>query len=95
VQEIAHWLHKVSGEERFCLAGGAALNCVPNARIRDRSPFREVWVQPAAGDAGTALGAALWIAAKECGSDECVWHMDHSFLGPAFSEDEIASFLCW
>jgi carbamoyltransferase len=51
--------------DNLCLAGGVALNCVMNARLRDRGPFRAIWVQPAAGDAGTALGAALWIDAHE------------------------------
>ncbi len=49
----------------LCMAGGVALNCVMNARLRDRGPFRDIWVQPAAGDAGTALGAALWVDARE------------------------------
>ena len=47
------------------MAGGVALNCVMNARVRDKGSFKHVWVQPAAGDAGTALGAALWIDALE------------------------------
>jgi carbamoyltransferase len=66
-----------------------------NARIRDRGPFKEVWAQPAAGDAGTALGAALWIDAKERGTDTRDWRMDHAFLGPSFGEDEIERFLRW
>lgn len=93
--ELARWLHRASGEDRLCLAGGVALNCVMNARLRDRGPFKEIWVQPAAGDAGTALGAALWIDAKERGSDTRVWLMDHAFLGPEYSEEEIEAFLRW
>src|SRR5205085_1999542 len=65
VLHLSHWLHRVTGAENLCLAGGVALNCVMNARLRDRGPFKEIWVQPAAGDAGTALGAALWIDARE------------------------------
>ena len=68
VLELARWLHDASGCEDLCMAGGVALNCVMNARIRDRGPFRRIWVQPASGDAGTALGAALWIDAKERGA---------------------------
>ncbi|MBX6343075.1 MAG: carbamoyltransferase, partial [Thermomicrobiaceae bacterium] len=77
------------------LAGGGALNCVMNARLRDRGPFRRVWVQPAAGDAGTALGAALWVDARERGDGERRWRMEHAFLGPAFSDEEIEAFLRW
>jgi carbamoyltransferase len=96
VLEIASWLHEATGRvSDLCLAGGVALNCVMNARIRDRGPFRRIWVQPAAGDAGTALGAALWIDAKQRGTDERSWVMDHALLGPQFEDDEIEEFLRW
>jgi carbamoyltransferase len=65
VLHICHWLHKKTQSKNLCLAGGVALNCVMNARLRDCGPFDNVWVQPAAGDAGTALGAALWIDIRE------------------------------
>ena len=55
--ELARWMHGSSRCYDLCMAGGVALNCVMNARLRDRGPFRRIWVQPAAGDAGTALGA--------------------------------------
>ena len=64
VLELARWLHRVSGEHRLAMAGSAALNCLANSRLRDAGVFDEVWVQPAAGDAGTALGAALWVDAR-------------------------------
>src|SRR5690242_7213223 len=54
VLRLVDWLHETTGERDLCLAGGVALNCVMNARIRDDGPFDRVWVQPAAGDAGTA-----------------------------------------
>ena len=107
VLEIVDWLYLATGDENLCMAGGVALNCVMNARVRDRGPFRRVWVQPAAGDAGTALGAALWIDALErCGpsvgadssslsSMNRSYQMDHAFLGPAYSDDEIEQFLQW
>jgi carbamoyltransferase len=95
VLHIVHWLHEVSGERDLCLAGGVALNCVMNARIRDEGPFERVWVQPAAGDAGTVLGAALWVDARERGSDERAYRMDHAYLGPCYDEREIESFLAW
>jgi carbamoyltransferase len=95
VLEISRWLHAASGQSDLCMAGGVALNCVMNARLRDRGPFSRIWVQPAAGDAGAALGAALWIDAKERGSDERAWVMDHAFLGPSYEDDEIEEFLRW
>src|SRR5438105_2713832 len=64
VLQLAHWLREASGERRLAMAGGVALNCLMNARLRDEGGFDEVWVQPAAGDAGTALGAALWLDAR-------------------------------
>jgi carbamoyltransferase len=92
---LAHWLHGATGEENLCLSGGVALNCVMNARLRDEGPFRRIWVQPAAGDAGTALGAALWVDQEQSGRAERLYHMDHAFLGPAYDDDEIEEFLQW
>ncbi|MBB2487666.1 carbamoyltransferase [Mitsuaria sp. WAJ17] len=65
VLQLARWLREASGERHLAMAGGVALNCVMNARLRDSGLFDGVWVQPAAGDAGTALGAALWVDARE------------------------------
>ena len=65
VLHLATWLREETGEQDLAMAGGVALNCVMNARLRDAGLFRRVWVQPAAGDAGTALGAALWVDARE------------------------------
>jgi carbamoyltransferase len=97
VLELARWLHGASRQDDLCMAGGVALNCVMNARVRDRGPFRRVWVQPAAGDAGTALGAALWIDAHERGDAgrARAYRMDHALLGPAFGDGEIEAFLKW
>jgi carbamoyltransferase len=95
VIELAHWLHSATKEENLALAGGVALNCVMNARLRDRGPFKRIWVQPAAGDAGTALGAALWIDAQERGLSQRSYHMEHAFLGPEYSDEEIEEFLRW
>jgi carbamoyltransferase len=96
VLEISSWLHEATGHVGdLCLAGGVALNCVMNARLRDRGPFRRIWVQPAAGDAGTALGAALWIDVKQRGTDERSWVMDHALLGPEYGDEEIEEFLRW
>jgi carbamoyltransferase len=95
VLELARWVHRETQAEDLCLAGGVALNCVMNARVRDEGPFKNVWVQPAAGDAGTALGAAMWIDARKRAAPTRDYRMDHAFLGPAFSDSEIESFLTW
>ncbi len=95
VLQIAQWLHRATGASDLCMAGGVALNCVMNARLRDRGPFERIWVQPAAGDAGTALGAALWTDLQERHTDERSWQMDHAFLGPAYGDREIEEFLRW
>ncbi len=95
VLELARWLHGRTGADALCLAGGVALNCVMNARLRDDGPFDRIWVQPAASDAGTALGAALWIDARERGAATRTWSMDHAFLGPEYSDAEIQEFLQW
>ncbi|WP_128546340.1 carbamoyltransferase family protein [Larkinella soli] len=95
VLELIEWLHRETGAEDLCMAGGVALNCVMNARLRDRGPFRNIWVQPAAGDAGTALGAAMWIDAKERRTDERRYEMEHVYLGPSFTDEEIEAFLDW
>jgi carbamoyltransferase len=95
VIELAGWLHRESRETALVMAGGVALNCVMNARLRDRGPFERIWVQPAAGDAGTALGAALWIDAQERRSTTRSYRMDHAFLGPAYDDGEIEAFLRW
>jgi carbamoyltransferase len=88
-------LHQKTGADAVCLAGGVALNCVMNARLRDWGPFRHLWVQPAAGDAGTALGAAQWVDAQQRNTDERAYEMEHVYLGPSFSDDEIEAFLTW
>jgi carbamoyltransferase len=91
---LTDWLYSETGAENLALAGGVALNVVMNSRIRDRSQFRNVWVQPAAGDAGTALGAALWVDVN-AGQPSRSYCMDHAFLGPGYSDEEIETFLRW
>jgi carbamoyltransferase len=85
---LADWLHRQTGETNLCLAGGVALNCVMNSRLQQDSPFQRVWVQPAAGDAGTALGAALWVWAQERDSPER-WRMEDAYLGPDYDDAAI------
>lgn len=96
VMAMAHAVHRETGRSKLCLGGGVALNCAANGRLRREGPFEDVWVQPACGDAGSAIGAAL-----------ALWHdelerprprpagdaMSGAFLGPAFGQDEVASWL--
>lgn len=95
VLKLAGWLHSKTKEENLCLAGGVALNCVLNAVLRDKGPFKNIWVQPAAGDAGTALGAALWVDLQERPGAERNFTMDHVYWGPEFEDKDIEDFLQW
>jgi carbamoyltransferase len=81
-------LHARTGLRRLCLAGGCAMNSVANGKIRERTPFEEVYVQPAAGDAGTALGAAFHVWHRILGRPRA-FVMEHAYWGPAFDEAEI------
>ena len=83
---LAGELHARTGDRLLAMAGGTALNCVANTVLADRGPFDEVWVQPAAGDAGTALGAALQLAAD---AGEPPWSMTGADLGRGFTDTEI------
>lgn len=94
VLRLAQWLHETTQLPHLCLAGGVALNCVMNARLRDLSPFADIWVQPAAGDAGTALGAALWIDARMREFPEIrPYVMEDVLLGPSYDDRDIETFL--
>jgi carbamoyltransferase len=89
VLDLAGWLHERSGASALVMAGGVALNCVANTRLLAEGPYQDVWVQPAAGDAGTALGAALAVAAEQ----DDVRPMPGADLGRAWSDDEIEQVL--
>jgi len=93
VAGMVAWLHQASGARKLCMAGGVALNCVLNARILQNGPFDDVWVQPAAGDSGTALGAALWVDRERSPHTPARWVMHHAYLGPEYGDDEIEAFL--
>jgi carbamoyltransferase len=95
VMHLVEWLYNETKQENLCMAGGVALNCVMNARIRDNGPYKNIWVQPASGDSGTALGAALWIDAKQRNDGSRVFTMDHAYWGPEYSDEEIEKFLKW
>jgi len=92
---MARHVHRETGSDNLCLAGGVALNCVGNGRLLREGPFKNIWIQPAAGDAGGALGVALLIHHKlqngarvADGYDK----MKGSYLGPSFSDEEIESY---
>lgn len=93
VIELTDWLHKETGEENLCMAGGVALNCVMNSRIKQHGTFKNIWVQPAAGDAGTSLGAAIWIDMQERKSMNRDFEMTHAYWGPQYDDKEIEEFL--
>jgi carbamoyltransferase len=88
--------HRETGLDRLCLAGGVALNCVGNGRILREGPFKEIWIQPAAGDAGGALGVAQLIWHRHLEQPRVVNGRDQmkgSYLGPSFGDGEIETFL--
>lgn len=95
--KMARWVRFKTGKKNLCLAGGVALNCVANGRILREGLYEDIWIQPAAGDAGGALGAALAVQyghheinrGPSKGSDQ----QKGSYLGPAFTEVEIEAFL--
>ena len=93
---MAAEVHRQTGQENLVLAGGVALNCVANGRLLREGPFKRIWIQPAAGDAGGALGAALFVWHQLLDRPRPVRAQDiqkGSLLGPRFSNDEIAAFL--
>ena len=94
---MARHIHKETGQQNLCLAGGVALNCVGNGRILREGPFKNLWIQPAAGDAGGALGAALMVwhryLDKPRYADNVNDFQKGSYLGPEFSDDEIQAYL--
>ena len=96
---MAEHLHALTGESNLCMAGGVALNCVANGKLLREGPFDDIWVQPAAGDAGSAVGAALWYWHDELANprrptgDVVVDAMRGAALGPSFGTDEIVRML--
>ncbi|HJP64748.1 MAG TPA: carbamoyltransferase N-terminal domain-containing protein, partial [Actinomycetota bacterium] len=85
---LARALHAITGSPNLCLAGGVALNSVMNARLLAETPFEHIFIQPAAGDAGNALGAALHVWHRELGRPRG-WRMDHAFFGPEYADSDL------
>lgn len=92
VIRMANHAHKVTGSKNLCMAGGVALNCVANGRILRECPFENIFIQPAAGDAGGAVGVATYIFHTVLGNER-TWQMEHAYLGPKFSTEEVREFL--
>ncbi len=92
VVHIAKHLHHETGSKNLCMAGGVALNCVSNSKIFEETGFENIFVQPAAGDAGGALGAALYVHNTVLKNPR-TFVMKDAFLGPDFADDEIESLL--
>ena len=90
--EKARYLHARVGSSNLCMAGGVALNCVANGRLLREGPFKRLFVQPAAGDSGGALGAAALAYVKHTGHS-IAEPLGHVYLGPAFTATEIATLL--
>lgn len=97
ILKMVNWVHKETKQKSLCLAGGVALNCVANGRILRESDFEEIWIQPAAGDAGGALGAALSVWHRYLGNErpDPKGHdsQQGSYLGPSFTNEEINAYL--
>ncbi|MCC7084073.1 MAG: carbamoyltransferase [Pirellulales bacterium] len=93
---MARHAHELSGSKNLCLAGGVALNCVANGRILREGPYDNVWIQPAAGDAGGALGVAQFIWHQLLGNARTTAAIDSqrgSLLGPKFTDEEVRTYL--
>jgi carbamoyltransferase len=94
VTRLAHCLAEETGERKLCLAGGVALNCVANGKLKRQGHFDDIWVQPAAGDAGGALGAALAAYHLEFGQARVTTNsldaMAGSYLGPDYTTEDIS-----
>ncbi len=96
VLKLARSIHSELGCDYLCLAGGVALNCVSNGRLLREGPFKNIWIQPAAGDAGGALGAALGVWYQYLGHPRVVNPQDSmqgSYLGPKYSNAEVKTYL--
>ena len=85
---VLNFVQRESGQKNLCLAGGVALNCVANGMVFDKTPFRNIYVQPAAHDAGTSIGAALFVQHQILGQPRS-FQMRHVYYGPEYNDPEI------
>lgn len=98
VMRLGRHIHAETGQKNLCMAGGVGLNCVANGKLLREGPFENIWIQPASGDAGGALGVALAIAHHQGGDarpplDGARDRMQGAYLGPTFHDDEIRALL--
>jgi carbamoyltransferase len=97
ILKMAKHVYKETGQKNLCLAGGVALNCVANGRVLREGPFENIWIQPAAGDAGCAMGAALSVWHRYLGNGRTDPQGNErprgAYLGPAFSMSEVRKYL--
>ena len=95
IMRMVGHLHAETGLDKLCLAGGVALNCVANGRVLREGPFKDIWIQPAAGDAGGAIGAALFTWFSYLGNRRVPDSRSQkaSYLGPAFSDEMVERYL--
>ena len=92
VIRMANHAHELTGSRNLCMAGGVALNCVANGKVLRQCPFDEIFIQPAAGDAGGAVGVAVYLYNTVMDNPR-TYTWDHAYLGPEYSTDEIRRFL--
>ena len=92
VFHLLDYLYQKTKNKNLCMAGGVAFNCVANGKILENTPFQEIFIQPAAGDAGTAIGAAYYIYHSTLGEPRC-FTMKDVFYGPGYSDKELAEAL--
>ena len=92
VLRMVRHAHELTGSKNLCMAGGVALNCVANGRVVKETPYRDVFILPAAGDAGGAVGVATYIYHTVLGNQR-TWKWEHAYLGPEFNADEIREYL--
>lgn len=90
--KLARFAHQITGSKNICLAGGVALNCVSNEKILDETAFENIFVQPAAGDAGGAMGAAVFIDNHALDNGRRT-RLEHSYLGPQYNDEVIKNLL--
>jgi carbamoyltransferase len=97
IMRMANHVHKETGQRNLCLAGGVTLNCVANGRLLREGPFEDIWIQPAAGDAGGAIGSALSVWHRYLGNERTNPNGSDSqrgsYLGPAFPKGVVKEFL--
>ena len=97
VLKMGRHVHRETGQKKLCLAGGVALNCVANGRLLREGPYKNIWIQPAAGDAGGAMGAALSVWHRYLGKQRTnprgYDRQQGSYLGPSFSNNSVINFL--